>query len=316
MVLRLRNGNAVHRFRPRLEELEGRMCLSVTVATVVVNGHNELQITGDSAADTVNIADQGNGDFTVTDGGGATLGTGTAISAVKFDGKDGTDTLTYTLVNPLTNSESIYVKLGSGGSGSANFDFSAGFNGAEMHLNAYGSANADTLTGTLGALVNAHVGVNLDGRGGDDIVTLQGPAANVDADSTLHVRLEGGRGDDGINAALAGQVNGKLKISADGGKGTDTLVSELTVEAGSTGRVTDFAKGGRGTDSVTLNVTDNSAVDASTLAALHAKIFDPSGEDTLVHTDNVDVLVGHHGSLKAEHELHGLGALARGHGHS
>jgi hypothetical protein len=79
-------------FRPRVESLEGRLCLSVTVSTVNVHGESVLKIVGDSGANEVSIVDNGSGHVDVSQGG-AIVGSGDDISAIKFYGKDGTDTV-------------------------------------------------------------------------------------------------------------------------------------------------------------------------------------------------------------------------------
>ena len=61
-------------FRTRMEVLEDRRCLAVSVVSV----GNELRITGNGDDDTINISDSGDGAITVTDGGGTAIGTGTA----------------------------------------------------------------------------------------------------------------------------------------------------------------------------------------------------------------------------------------------
>ena len=65
----------------------------------------------------------------------------------------------------------------------------------------------------------------------------------------------------------------------------------ITADSTSTGTVRAVARGGGGVDDVTLNVVDETLVnEMSSLAALHAKIFDKTGLDTLTQTDNVEVV--------------------------
>ena len=74
----MRQQLAIRSFQPRFENLEDRVCPSVTVTTIAIHGGNEPKIVGDSGADTVDITDQGNGSVAVTDGTGAALGRLTA----------------------------------------------------------------------------------------------------------------------------------------------------------------------------------------------------------------------------------------------
>ncbi|MBI2826143.1 MAG: hypothetical protein HYX69_15800 [Planctomycetia bacterium] len=287
-------------YRPRVEALEPRLCLSVTVTTVAINGGNELKIVGDAAADTVNITDQGNGQVAVTDSGGGALGSADNVKLIKVDMGDGQDVVNYTLAAPLTNSEAINIKLGSGAGDTANLDLSQGVNGANLYVGVQGTSGDDTIAASIGNVsAGAHVGVYFNGRDGNDNLSLTA-TGNIDADSSLRTALFGAKGEDSINTSFTGQILGRLSVASDGGRDNDTLVTEITADAGSTGRLKAFSHGGPGTDNVTLNVTDNSgAGSASTLAKLHAVIFDPRAIDTLVHTDNVKVLGHGHGHAHA-----------------
>jgi hypothetical protein len=278
-------------FRPQLEQLEERWCPSVTVSTVPIFNGNLLKITGDSAADTVNVSDLGNGHMDVTDGDGNALGSADGVTRVKIDTKGGADVVHYTLVNQLTNSQAILVNLGSGDTNEATFDFSPGISDANLLLSVEGASGADAISATLGSLTAAHVGVFMYGGGGNDNLSVTAGGANIDADSSLLVRLDGAWGDDGIVTTFSGQILGGLFVSADGGRGVDTITSDITADPGSTGRLLATANGGQGTDNVTLNVHDNSGDSGpSTLERVHAVIFNLDNVDTLVNTDNVDVI--------------------------
>jgi hypothetical protein len=308
-------GRSHRGFRPRVESLENRLCLSVTVTTVALHHGNELKIVGDSAADTVNISDQGNGHVDVTDGGGNALGSADDVHLIKFEGADGTDTVNYTLVNTLTHSEAIELELGSGGGGTADLDLSKGVTGANLRVGVEGNTGDDSISVTLGSLSAAHVGLYLDGGAGSDDLSVTGAAANISADSALRMALYGGRGDDSITGTFDGQILGRFSYDASGGSGDDTIVGNITIDSGSTGKVHAAAGGGGGNNQVTLNVIDNSGgAGSSTLAKLHATIFDFHGTDTLVHTDNVTVVTGK-GHQHGDHEGHEDHGGRGGHDH-
>src|SRR5690349_16290075 len=110
----------------RLEALEDRRCLSVTVATATVHGDNVLRITSDSAADTINIADSGDGHVDVTDGAGNVLGTGDNVDAIRVLGGGGGDTVNYKLTGPLVHDEALSIALGGNAAGAATLDLSQG----------------------------------------------------------------------------------------------------------------------------------------------------------------------------------------------
>ncbi len=278
-------------FHPQFEPLEERWCPSVTVSTVAVHDGNLLKITGDSAADTVNISDLGNGHLDVTDADGNVLGSADDVTRVRIETKGGQDAVHYTLVNQLTNSQAIYVNLGSGDSNDATFDFAQGISDANLFVSVEAASGADTISAIFGSLTAARAGIVMYGGGGTDQLSVTATGATIDEDSSLFVCVNGAGGDDSIHTTFAGQILGTLHASAFGGRGVNTITSEITADPGSTGRLLATANGGPGTDNVTLNVNDNSGDGGdSTLDALHAAIFDFDQVDSLVHTDNVDVI--------------------------
>src|SRR5688500_9239555 len=104
-------------FRPQVENLEVRQCLSTTVTTID-SGHT-LKITGDSAADRVEIRVvetasngiqvrynyQANGTYSVRRYDPA------QISKIDIDLKGGSDTFRYYQNSDLTNQKEIDLKL-------------------------------------------------------------------------------------------------------------------------------------------------------------------------------------------------------------
>lgn len=288
--------NPLARRALRLESLEDRRCLSVTVATASVHGDNVLRITSDSSADTINIADSGDGHVEVTDGSGNVLGSADNVDAIRVLGGGGGDTVNYTLTGPLTHDEALSISLGGRDAGTANVDLSQGIQGARFFANVLGTSGDDNITTTLGNVTDgARANVFLAGGGGNDAIATTGTGVQIDDFSALDLRVDGGRGDDNLTTTLDAALQGRLSVATSGGLGTDTLATNLTVSSGSTGRLFARADGGAGTDNVTLNVNDNSGGSDSadsTLASVHAIIFDPGSVDTLTHTDNVDVLSG------------------------
>jgi len=277
--------------RLRLESLESRLCLSVSVSSLAVQGGRELRIVGNAAADTINITDQGNGHIDVTNATGALLGSADNVKLIQVDGKGGKDVVNYTLANTLTKTEKVILDLGDGAD-QANIDLTKGVNGANLRLEVDGGDGADTIAVSLGSLSAAKAHVTLVGGAGADNITVNGTDANVDATSLLALSLQGGAGADTLTSNLNGQVLGKLNFNALGNKGIDTLLANISADSGSTGTVRAVERGNKGVDNVTLNVNDNSGgLDGvSTLAALHAKIFDIGAIDDLTHTDNVEVI--------------------------
>lgn len=277
--------------RLRVEALERRECLSVSVSTIAVQSGNELRITGDSDADTINIVDQGNGHIDVSDGSGTLLGSADGVKVVKLDAKQGQDIVNYTLANTLTNTERVVLNLGNKAD-QATVDLTAGIRGANLQLEVNGGKGADAIAVSLGSLKSAKAHVVLDGGEGADTITVTGTGTNVGAGSLLSVVVSGDAGKDVLTTNISGRIQGTLAVETDGNKGADVLVANISADVGSTGVVRTASSGNKAVDNVTLNAVDNSLDDdgQSTLAALHAKIFNPGAVDDLTHTDNVAVI--------------------------
>jgi hypothetical protein len=120
------------------------------------------------------------------------------------------------------------------------------------------------------------------GGGGDD--TLSATVGGVAAGAAATVVLDGGAGNDTISTSAAGEIDGYLAVALTGGFGTDTILGEIDVAAGSTGRVAAAVAGGVGDDDLTLNVTGDGLDE---LASLRARLHGGPGTDTGVATDNV-----------------------------
>lgn len=272
-----------------VESLEDRLCLSATVVSKPIAIGIELRIVGDKAPDVIQIVDQGNGHIDVRDVAGALLGAADNVSVVRLNGKGGQDDIRYTLANPLAHSQQLFFELGAAKDKVA-LDLSAGIVGANLKVNVDAGAGADDISAVIGNLSAAKAHLNIAGGDGSDAISVTGSSLAISADSVLALALAGDEGKDAITTTLAGQILGKVKVETLGGKGVDTIVTNITAEPESVGKLRALARGGKGVDNVTVNVIDDSGVESSTLAALHAKIFDASETDTLAYTDNVIVV--------------------------
>jgi hypothetical protein len=295
------------RFVPQLEALEDRNCPSF----IAVEGHT-LLIVGDNTADTISITDSGNGTVSGTIDGQSAMGT--AINHIVVHTRNGNDTLTYTLTNPLTTPEHLLIDMGNG-TDSATLDFSPGITNTRLKVDFNGHNGTDTLTTMFGALTNSNVNFRANlGKGADtfddtllgnivgdsavrflvqggkgaDTLGFHADTTNIDAASKLAVNLLGGKGDDTINVDYAGQLNGKFALNANGGKGNDTIDANVTLNAGSAGDFVGHVRGGPGTDTLTFNVIDNSGGTAD----VDALLFAHAG-DTVTNTPNVTVVMPH-----------------------
>jgi hypothetical protein len=235
--------------RPALELLEARDCPAVSLNVF----GSTLVVTGDDANNTVTITDDGNGNVTAT-GDGRTVNAG-GINQIVVDTRCGNDTFRYTLTGALEGDRSLSVKLGRG-TDNGTIDAQAGVARGTFAVNLDGEDDADTLSATLGSI-----------------------AAGARAD----VRVEGDGGNDTINVAFSGELDGELRLRADGDDGDDTITGTVALAAGSTGRLDAEVRGGNGNDRLTLNVTG----DTGALDSFEARIDGGDGTDTFTATANV-----------------------------
>jgi len=302
----MRNPSAPRQqFIPRLEALEDRNCPSF----IGVRG-NTLWIIGDPTADTISIMDNGNGMVTGTLNGLSV--TGTTISHIVVHSREGDDTLTYMLLNPLISPLHLQVDMGSG-MDSATLDFSPGLMSSRLKVDFNGSRGDETLITRFGNITNSKVNFRADlgkgadvfdstlmgnildssavrflvnGNKGDDTFGFHAANTMIDATSKLDLNLHGGTGKDTINVDYAGQVNGKLRLSAWGGPGNDTIDASVTLNSGSTGAFQGRMWGGPGHDDLTFDVFDNSGG----MAFVDAFVNGGAGHDNIMNTPNVRVV--------------------------
>jgi hypothetical protein len=285
-----RNLSARLRFRPQIEDLEGR-----TVPTVmVVPGGGSLTLTGvGNGAHTYQIVDDGKGDVSVT--GDGVMSSFTNISSITINGKKGADSVTYLLTGPLQQAQSITANLGKGANsfvglveqgvkagGSLSLNLSG--TGAETYaLNVLGgveaggsvnavlnpSVNATKATETVNFLNGTIAGtvmLDLEGTKGADAenVMING---DIDVSGFVMVQERGKPGNDTENILYTGQDKGTLLTQADGGPGKDTINTQINLNTGSNGIVLAGERGGPDNDTLTLAVRkqtgDNPTVQAN-----------------------------------------------------
>lgn len=303
------------KFRPRFESLEDRLALSATISTI----GPAMFIRGDAASNTVDIADDGAGGImaSITSPDGTVSANVTGIKSITVEARGGADALNYKLTNALTTNRALQFNLGYGAD-RARLDLSAGITAANLLVHVAGSDGEDDVGALVGDLNNANLlmrmhlgegadtarirltgnllgnsnaGIAVDGNQGADRLGVDATGVNIGANAVLGVYLDGDRGEDSLGFAFEGGVRGKLLADLKGGEASDTIVANLTIKPGSTGRVGALVQGGEGDDNLTLNVFDNSGGEAggSLLAALRAWIITGPGNDIVTHTDNVHV---------------------------
>jgi hypothetical protein len=248
----------------------------------------DLEIVNTGGPATINILDLGNRSVSVTDGAGMMLGGAMNVRSVHYEGSSGDDTVTYTLAHQLSTSEMVYIDLGNG-SNHAMLNFGGGVANANLSVCVIGGSGADYISTSLGMITNAHVMFCLSGGAGDDRI-LFGAPVDVDSRSTVNVVLNGGAGNDDLEAAATGLIFGSLSVAAYGGDGSDTININIKVEEDSTGAVSGYAAGGAGTDAITLAMNDYSGDDMqSTMRSVRAAIVDDIRTSILTSTWNVKV---------------------------
>jgi hypothetical protein len=263
-----------------LEALEDRTCPS----SVVLSGHT-LSVTGTSGSDVITVRDGGHGNVNVSvrDSAGHVVSRSvTGVNSIQINALGGNDKLDYALTSTLTGSETISVNLGSGNN-TALMNFSPGVSAPSLKVNVVGGANDDTLQATFGAITNTNVNFQSNlGNGNDHVFAnfngaLNGVAhvlfhaacgtgydgvavsvkANIAASAFLDVEALGGAHMDTMHLDYQGILKGTLLLHEQGGPQYSWLESSVTLNAGSTGSLTDRVIGGTGGgDLLTLKVHD------------------------------------------------------------
>src|SRR5262245_50519319 len=153
---------------PRFEVLEDRCCPAVSIA--VLGG--AMFVLGDSSANTVAISDQGNGTVTASISGASNSASRTAsnINSIVVLTREGADSVSYQLTNPLTTARALLFDLGQGND-TATVDATAGVSRSALVVGVLGGDDSDDIHASIGAVAaGAYAALTLDGGGGDDTV--------------------------------------------------------------------------------------------------------------------------------------------------
>jgi hypothetical protein len=245
----------------RVEALEDRSCPSVNVITF----GSVLAVIGDNTANNVTVNDSGGGTVSATITGvgePSATGTGTNIHTVIILTDGGNDTVDYTLAAPLTTSRAIGIDVGrfsdtANNSNRVNLDLSKGTTTTAQYLvaNVIGGAGTDTVTESLGPVNGTFVALGTALGDGNDTFqgTLTGP---VTGNSLVNVGVLGEGGNDSISVkgpagGLSVSAPAHVNVALLGGTGNDTFTLNLATAPGSTGTATGFIDGGPGIDTET-----------------------------------------------------------------
>jgi hypothetical protein len=295
----------------RCEALEARHCMSYTITQV---GGNAIA-TG-SSDDTLIVEPNGAGSVTfestllilAPSGQFFTSFTMTGVDQVFIRGTNGSDLIdvrpTAALTQPLAFNIATF-----GGDDVVGLNFTAGVS-ALLSVTVNTGAGDDNVTAYFGAMstpnvfFQANLGSGDDtfladftgaiapatrvlfwvhGGTGDDALQIEGTAADVNATAVLDDRLYGDAGDDTIGVDYEGAVAGTLNLLANAGAGADRVDAALTLDAGSTGKLTANVQGMSGNDELTLQITPA----VGTTPTIKAMLDGGTGVDAYGITSNV-----------------------------
>jgi len=265
-------------FVPRLEGLEDRYVPSCTLS---VSG-STLTITGDGAANTVRIDDNGNAVSTLSVSCDGVQAIVTGITTIRVNTNGGSDDVTYHLTNGLQTNVARTVDVDLGGDDDV---FEADLEGT-LRTGSNLTVSADGRTGAEYMRVSA-------GRppsGGLGFV-FPGTQVNIQSGASLNLDLQGGDSTDNIGVSYRGELDGTLNLLADGNAGLDTVSANVEMLAGSTGNVGSSGnpatvRGGTHDDDLTFVVHNNSG---NSTAGVYAHVEGFWGHDVCHRTSNVSV---------------------------
>jgi hypothetical protein len=162
----------------------------------------------------------------------------------------------------------ILTTSGSTGSGNTQVTFLAAGVGssANLQIKDLGGKGADVLAVLLGGTqdIGSTVGVTFFGNDGNDLALIL-DFESIQVGATATFDLHGQKGNDQIGVLYQGQLNGTLKVNADGGPDNDLIDVEFNLLSGSNfGSLTSSVNGGPGNDRVT-DLVHKLAADTTTV---------------------------------------------------
>lgn len=184
--------------------------------------------------------------------------------------------------------------------GKGNDDLVAHFNGKHGgHLNVYakmGDGNDEAFVSLWGDVTGgADVLFDIKGNKGNDWLhswnTFDNKAysygsIDITHDSTVTMKMDGGCDQDKVSILYSGEVDGKLTLKENGGKGHDEVSAVVYLKPTSAGSLSAHLFGDKGNDKLDFELVDNSGGAVDILAAvLHGN----QGFDTCTATPNVAV---------------------------
>lgn len=245
-------------FSPRVESLEGRLCLACTITA----DDNTLTIEGDDAANTVSVTHDGAGNVVVVCDGEPALNF-SGIKEIEIDTAGGDDSVNLTVTGELTKKLEIELDLGDGNDTSSML---FGAIAAKLALEADLGAGNDTLSVNLDQEIKSKGQVKMDVEGGEGNDTWNLSANEVRSKAKLQAQFDGDAGDDILLMFLQDPIDAKahVQIQASGGDGADALTVDATT-VGTGASIGAGAKlhvqfdGGKGADTLDVSHDGNVA---------------------------------------------------------
>ena len=209
----------------RVEPLEGRRLFAVGIA--IPPGTATAVFTGDGAADTVNLLDNG---LNRIDGfaNGLPFVLPPGIRHVVVNSGGGNDQVYYTFTNNLANNRSIEVSLGDGDDQFRLVNMYDVSN-PRLYVEASGGAGNDDLRAYAVTDVDNRLDLILGGDAGNDYVLADVALRSVST-GTVFARALGGDGDDTIDLLVRKAAPADptvINALASGGNGVDTVTRTI-----------------------------------------------------------------------------------------
>jgi hypothetical protein len=233
-------------FIPRLESLEDRCLLAVTV-TAEAGGR--LVIRGGPGSNRIRILDNGTArvDNVVVVANHRTFLPGIAVTGIAVRERGaGNDTVTYNLNGPLLTgaSRTVVVDLG-------------------------GGANAFAAKLRGGLLPRSNLSLQVNGGPNPDNISVSATSGfGIATGAALNLELTGGGGDDALSTNYRGQLVGSVNLFEEGDDGNDLLQNQVTLNPGSSGSYAAQVFGNTGDDTLTMNVRKVNLGDRATVTAI------------------------------------------------
>jgi hypothetical protein len=233
------------RFSPRVEALEER-CVP---ATFTFDGPTAtLTVTGTAGKDAIVVTDNGtnnagavtlaaNGVTLFTSGPTAGVNQVHTIQINTLGGKH--DSVVYNLIGDMiANNRSISATFGNGKGDSFEANVNGNLVNSFLLLQANGGNGGDKLTGTVTGSLNgaSFLGLLYKGGTGKDQISIDATnSVNIGPLAQLTVEADGGAGNDLVNVAYEGQLQGAFFLDANGGAGKDRVSATVTLDGLSNG---------------------------------------------------------------------------------